>query len=75
VSPAARLTIDYGRAHPDINGNGYVDLGDTLLSLGVDIWKRELPLLPWLPLPSLNLLGNVERASVYDFTSFGMAVD
>ncbi len=74
AAPAV-LLIDRGRAHPDINRNGYVDLFDTLLSLQAGIYKRELPILPWLKIPSLNLLSSVAQADVYDFTSFGMAVD
>jgi hypothetical protein len=71
----AVLRIDRARSNPDIDGNGRVDLADTLLSLNVGVWKRELPMLPWLLIPSLNLLGTVTEARVYDFTSFGMAVD
>ncbi len=66
AAPAV-LTIDYSRAN--------LDLLDRLLSLQAGIWKRELPVLPWLRVPSLRLLGTVEQAKVYDFTSFGMAVD
>jgi hypothetical protein len=71
----ARLRIDFERADRDINADGDVDLFDTLLALQAGIWKRELPILPWVKLPSLNLLGSVQQTNVYDFTSFGMAVD
>lgn len=71
----AILRIDHGRKNPDIDGNGYYDLIDVLLGLTATIWKQDLPLLPWLRVPSLNLLDTVEEARVYDFTSFGMAVD
>ena len=71
----ARLHIDYGRADDDIDADGDVDLADTVLGLQAGIWKRELPVLPWIRIPSINLLGTVEQAKVYDFTSFGMAVD
>ncbi|HET9441084.1 MAG TPA: hypothetical protein VFO52_12985 [Longimicrobiales bacterium] len=71
----ALLRIDHGRRNPDIDADGDVDLNDSVLALQAGIWKRELPILPWLKLPSLSLLGTVEEARVYDFTSFGMAVD
>lgn len=71
----ARLTIDFGRADRDVDADGDVDLVDAVLRQQVSIWKRELPLLPWVKIPSLNLLGTTEQASIYDFTSFGMAVD
>ena len=38
------------------------------------IWKRETPLDPWVSVPTSHF-GNVARAAVYDFTSFGMAVN
>jgi hypothetical protein len=71
----AVLRINYERADDDVDRSGYVDLFDTLNLLTATIWKRELPGLPWLSLPSLNLLGRVEQVDVHDFTSFGMAVD
>lgn len=73
-SPAT-LRIDYARANPDIDGDGDVDFADRLLTMQGGIWKRELPLLPWLKIPSINVLDTTEQAKVYDFTSFGMAVD
>jgi hypothetical protein len=74
-SAPATLRIDRARSNPDIDANGSVDLTDVLLSVQAGIWKRELPLLPWVRLPTLNLLGTVVAAEVYDFTNFGMAVD
>jgi hypothetical protein len=71
----ARLRINHARSNPDIDADSDVDLGDLLLSLRVGVWKRELPILPWLKLPSLNLLSDVTEVRVHDFTSFGMAVD
>jgi hypothetical protein len=71
----AKLRIDFGRANRDIDADGDVDLIDTLQNLQAGIWKRELPILPWLKIPSVNLLGTAQQANVYDFTSFGMAVD
>lgn len=75
ASQPARLTIDRKRSDPDIDRNGYVGLGDALLDLRSGIWKQELPLLPWLKVPSINLFGNISRADVHDFTGFGMAVN
>jgi hypothetical protein len=71
----ARLRINYARVRSDVNNNGYTDLFDTLLLVQAGVWKRELPGLPWISIPSLNILDRVEAADVYDFTSFGMAVD
>ena len=74
LSPAI-LRVNHSRANPDVDGDDDVDLTDTLLRLQAGIVKRELPGLPWIQIPSLNLVGNVEQADVHDFTSFGMAVD
>lgn len=71
----ARLTIDSSRRNPDLNGNGWVGPDDMLLHLRAGIWKQELPLLPWLKLPEVNLSGDVARADIHDFTGFGMAVN
>ena len=71
----AVLQINHARANPDIDADGDVDLIDTTLGLQAGIWKRELPILPWIKLPSINLTSDIEQADVYDFTSFGMAVD
>jgi hypothetical protein len=73
-SPAT-LRIDHARANSDIDADGDVDFSDRLLTMKGGIWKRELPLLPWLKIPSINILNTTEQAKVYDFTSFGMAVD
>lgn len=73
AAPAV-LSLNYARTDEDIDADGDVDLVDAVLSVGVGIWKRELPVTPWLRIPSVNL-GSVERSNVYDFTSFGMAVD
>lgn len=73
-SPAV-LQIDRARANGDVDGDGDVDILDALLAKQASIWKRELPLLPWIKIPSITLIGTVQQAKVYDFTSFGMAVD
>lgn len=72
---AARLTIDSSRRNADINGNGSVGPDDVLLALRAGIWKQELPLLPWLKLPGVNLAGDVATVDIHDFTGFGMAVN
>lgn len=71
----AVLRVNHARANPDIDADGDIDLIDAVLELQAGIWKRELPILPWIKIPSINLTSNVEQANVYDFTSFGMAVD
>ena len=71
----AKLRINYSRARSDVNNDGYTGLVDTMQLLQAGVWKRELPGLPWINIPSLNILERVEAADVYDFTSFGMAVD
>lgn len=73
-SPAT-LRVDHARANRDIDADGDVDFDDRLLTMQGGIWKRELPLLPWLKIPSINVLDTTEQAKIYDFTSFGMAVD
>jgi hypothetical protein len=74
-SSPATLRIDYARANRDIDADGDVDLNDRLLTIQAGIWKRELPLLPWIKIPSISVLDTAEQTKVYDFTSFGMAVD
>lgn len=71
----AVLTLDHARTDPDIDGNGSFGLSDTVLALTAGIWKQELPILPWLRIPTLRLTGTVVRADVHDFTGFGMAVN
>ena len=73
AAPAV-LSLNHARTSEDIDADGDVDLIDATRSVGAGIWKRELPVTPWLRIPSVNL-GSVERSNVYDFTSFGMAVD
>jgi hypothetical protein len=70
----ASLALNHARTNGDIDADGDVDLIDAARSLGAGVWKRELPVTPWLRIPSVNL-GVVQRSDVYDFTSFGMAVD
>jgi hypothetical protein len=71
----AILHIDYSRSNPDVDADGGVDEIDAVLKLEAGIYKRELPGLPWIEIPSLNLSGDTKQASIYDFTGFGMAVD
>lgn len=72
----ALLTVNTTRTNGDIDRDGDVDLTDNVLQVQSGVYKRELPLLPWLKIPSVNLDGDkVRQARIYDFTSFGMAVD
>jgi hypothetical protein len=70
----ARLKINYSRASDDVDADGDVDLLDAQLLVNARIWKRELPGMPWLSIPTVQI-GRIDQADVYDFTSFGMAVD
>jgi hypothetical protein len=70
----AVLTLNHARTNPDVDRDGDVDLIDTVRSLVKGVWKRESIVTPWLRIPSINL-GVSERTDIYDFTSFGMAVD
>lgn len=74
LAPAV-LRIDHTRKQVDVDRNGNVDLRDTLLVLTAGIWKQDVPTVPWLKLPTLNVLSTMAQTNVYDFTSFGMAVD
>lgn len=71
----ATLRVDYTRFNGDVDANGQVNFSDALKLARAGIWKRELPGMPWMGIPSLDLDNRVEYADVYDFTSFGMAVD
>jgi hypothetical protein len=71
----AELTVDGTRADPDVNGDGVLDLRDTVLRLQASIWKQDLPGLPWLKLPTVSLSSDVVRSDIHDFTGFGMAVN
>ena len=71
----ALLRAEYSRINGDVNADGDVDTSDQLLTIHAGFWKRELPLLPWVKIFSVSLNQTVERAKIYDFTSFGMAVD
>jgi hypothetical protein len=71
----AELKLDYGRANPDFNGDGRTDPFDSLAALQLGVWKQELPVLPWLKIPSLRVVNTVVKAEIHDFTGFGMAVN
>lgn len=71
----AILRVDYSRIEPDVDADGDVDIFDQLRAIDAGFWKRELPLLPWVKIYSVNLTKTTEKAKVFDFTSFGMAVD
>ena len=71
----AVLRIDHSRKQVDIDTDGDVDLRDNLMVLTASVWKQDVPLVPWLKLPTLNVLSTIAQTNVYDFTSFGMAVD
>lgn len=60
----ARLRIAMGRARVD-----------PLTSLAASIWRRDLPGLPWLELPTIHLSGDTVESDVQHFTDFGMAVN
>jgi len=74
-SRPAELVVDGSRTNPDINADGIVDLRDTVLKLQAGIWKQDLPGVPWLKIPTLNLNSDVVRSKIDDFTGFGMAVN
>jgi hypothetical protein len=74
-SAPAELKLNNARANPDYNGDGVVDVFDSLASVQVGVWKQELPVLPWLKIPSVRLLRTVVKAEIHDFTGFGMAVN
>jgi hypothetical protein len=74
-SAPARLLLDYTRVNADVDANGQANQYDAMLLARGQIWKRELPGLPWMGLPSLDLMDRTEAVDVLDFTSFGMAVD
>jgi len=71
----AELKLNSARANPDYNGDGVVDLLDSVASMQLGVWKQELPVLPWLKIPSVRLVGTVVKAEIHDFTGFGMAVN
>jgi hypothetical protein len=75
ASEPAELKLDHARANPDYNGDGGVDLLDSVASLQLGVWKQELPVLPWLKIPSLRIVNTVIKADIHDFTGFGMAVN
>jgi len=58
----ASLTVNTARSNSLLPG------------IGLGMWKRELPLLPWLSIPSIQI-GDVVSADISSFTDFGMAVN
>jgi hypothetical protein len=69
----ARLEMFYQGADPDLNSDGDVDAADAALESSLKVWKQEALGLPWLRLPSVNILGVTVGAGVQSFTSFAVA--
>lgn len=70
----ARLTIKYGEADPDLDGNGVVNAQDTLLIRSFRIWRQETPGEPWLSLPSTVSESTLEvEADISGFTRYAVA--
>lgn len=72
LSPAS-LTLWYGHANPDVNGDGVVNATDALLESEFALYKQELLTDPFVSIPSLNLTGvQAIQASVLGFTGFSV---
>jgi hypothetical protein len=69
----ARLDLFYQHANPDLDGDGDVDAADTAIQKQLKVYKQEALGLPWLQLPSLNILGINVGAGVTSFTGFAVA--
>ena len=60
----AELHIEFDRAQIGL-----------LQSLTASIWRQDIPLAPWIKLPTLHLSGDDVESDVLHFTDFGMAVN
>lgn len=68
----AELRVDYGRAHPDYNGDGEVDGDDDDFDFGW--WRQEQPGQPWQRIGSARLHDLTEvRAELSGFTRYALA--
>jgi hypothetical protein len=71
---AATLAFWYGRANPDLNGDGVVDAADQLLMQQLAIWYQGAKTTGWSEQPSINdpakqLVGT----AVYHFSQYAVA--
>ena len=68
----AELRVDYGRAHPDYNGDGEVDGDDDDFEFGW--WRQEQPSQPWRRVGSVRVHDLKEvRAEIDGFTRYALA--
>ncbi|HEX6309976.1 MAG TPA: hypothetical protein VFZ69_17520 [Longimicrobiales bacterium] len=61
------------RYDSDLNGDGVIGLADALLESTLSIWMQAGPGLPWVPIPSVRLPGQVVEGEVTHFTGFALA--
>lgn len=70
----AELRIEYDKADDDLNHDGHTDSKDAELKLKLQVWQRQSPGLPWVPLPTLRVQNTDEvRGTITHFTSFALA--
>jgi hypothetical protein len=74
-SPAspARLRLNYDGADADVNGDGIVNFIDAALELQFRVWRRDGLGLPWMPVPTVRLPGDLIEGRITHFTGFAMA--
>ena len=74
ASDSAEMRLSFKETLRDLNGDGVVNHLDSDIVRSMAIWRRESPLDPWIPMPSVLLSGSYElQARITGFTGYACA--